>query len=172
MRTKKIYKVSKGNQSFYLSILSDSPNTVYFVTSDKIDKAKLAKIKTGPVAQIPSELQGLLDTVAPNSAGGSATADPTSTDLGPKAMAFIEPDPDNPSNEKYRAGIYSGRIAEGKSEADILAETKRMFDSATPVGSYGGGALYEIKKGSFTGYLSIVIGTTGTVIFIWTEKPS
>jgi hypothetical protein len=173
----KIYRVIKGGQTLYLSILADSPLTVYFVTADKIDQAKLAKIKTGPVAQIPSELQGLLDAISPspagtgNASGGGSTADPTPGDLGSNADSFFQPDPNNPSIPVYVAGIYNARIVDGKGEAEIVVESKTKFDSVNPAGSYGGGNLYELKKGSFTGYLSVVNGTTGTIAVIWTEKP-
>ncbi|MGA7937005.1 MAG: hypothetical protein WCA35_25855 [Kovacikia sp.] len=166
----KIYRVIKAGQPFYLSILADPPLTVYFVTADRINKAKLGKIKTGPVAQIPAELQGLLDAVAPPT-GGSATLDPTPLDLGANAAAFFQSDPANPSNQTYVMGIYSARIAEAQGEAEIVAEAKTKFDRVTPTGTYGGGNLYELKKGSFTGYLSVVKGTTGTIVVIWTDKP-
>jgi hypothetical protein len=173
----KIYQVMKGGQTFYLSILADPPLTVYFVTTDKVDQAKLAKIKIGPVAQIPSELQGLLDAVSPppvgtgGAGGGGSTADPTPGDLGSNADFFFQPDPNNPSIPVYVAGIYNARIVDGKGEVEIVVEAKSKFDSVNPAGTYGGSNLYELKKGSFTGYLSVVNGTTGTIAIIWTEKP-
>lgn len=167
------FKVSKGNQSFYVSVLSDSPITVYFLTSDQIDKAKLAKIKAGAVAQIPQELTALLDAVAPAASGGAATLDATPSDLdSANASFFFQPDPDSPLNQVTLPGIQGARIAEGRSDADIVAEAKSKFERVTPVGTYGGGNLYEIKKGSFTGYLSVVQGKTGIIVVTWLQKPS
>lgn len=166
------FKVSKGNQSFYVSVIPDSPQTVYFLTSDQIDKAKLAKIKSGAVAQIPQELTALLDAVAPPPSGGTATLDATPIDFGANASFFFQPDPDSPLNQVTVAGIQGARIAEGRAEADIVAEARTKFEKVTPAGTYGGGSLYEIKKGSFTGYLSVVQGATGTIVVTWIQKPS
>jgi hypothetical protein len=167
----KIFRVTKGNLSFYLSILTDSPQTVYFLQPQRIDRAALEAIKTKKVAQIPSELDDLLNTVAPKSAGGGATQDATSVDFGANAGAFFGADPNNPSNEVTLPGIHGTRIASGQTEGAIVAAAKSKFQSVNPIGTYGGGNLYELKKGAFTGYLSVVQGKPDPLVVIWLQRP-
>jgi len=164
----KIYKVTKESLSFYVSVLNDAPQTVYFVMGNKVTKAQLEKIKTGPTAVIPPQLDELLNAVAPPT-GGSETLDATPTDLGANADAFFQSDPTSPLNQVTVAGIHGTRIAQGD-EASIVAIARKTFDSVNPAGTYGGGNLYEIKKGGFTGYLSVVAGPS-TVVAVWLQRP-
>jgi hypothetical protein len=166
----KILKVTKGNLSFYLSVLSDSSQTVYFLQPQRIDRAALEAIKTKKVAQIPAELDGLLNAVAPKSSGG-ATQDATSVDFGANAAAFFGSDPNNQSNEVTLPGIHGTRLANGQSEGSILATARSLFQSVNSVGTYGGGNLYELKKGSFTGYLSVVQGKPDPIVVLWLQRP-
>jgi hypothetical protein len=45
--------------------------------------------------------------------------------------------------------------------------------SLSPVGSYGGGKVYEVGKKAFTGYVNLVTTAdgTGTVIVLWNTVP-
>jgi hypothetical protein len=165
----KIYKVTKDKLSFYVSVLSDPPLTVYFVMGQKITKAQLNKIKTGPTAIIPPQLDELLNAVAPSDPNSGETQDATPIDLGANANAFFESDPTSPLNQVTVSGIHGIRIVQGN-EASVLAIAKTKFDSVSPAGTYGGGSLYEIKKGGFTGYLSVVSGPA-VVVAVWLKRP-
>jgi hypothetical protein len=168
------FKVSKGGVSYYLSVVEDGSQTFYLLGPDKLDKDKLAKIKKGDVVGIPKELGDIakeLDATYSTSSDNSAT----SFDL-PDPDAFLEPDKDNPSNQVYVDGIFETRVIEGQPAAQVyqtLQSVLKKFESATESGSYGGGSLYELKKGKFTGYLNLVPGKAGgTVAVIWTKKPN
>ncbi|XGW00053.1 MAG: hypothetical protein ACAF41_14100 [Leptolyngbya sp. BL-A-14] len=167
------FKVSKGGVSYYLSVVEDGSQTFYLLGPDKLDKDKLAKIKKGDVVGIPKELGDIakeIDATYSTSSDNSAT----SFDLSDPS-AFLEPDKDNPSNQVYVNGIFETRVVEGQPPAQVyqsLQSVLKKFESATEAGSYGGGSLYELKKGKFTGYLSLVPGKAGgTVAVVWTKKP-
>ncbi|WP_146141270.1 hypothetical protein [Stenomitos frigidus] len=168
------FKVSKGGISYFLSVIEDGSQTFYLLGPDKLDKAKLAAIKEGKVVGIPPELGGIakaLDTTYAISQDNSAT----SLDVS-QSSSFFEPDKDNPSNEVYVDGISETRIIDGQPPAQVYqalqATVLKGFESVTEAGTYGGGPLYELKKGKFTGGLSLVPGKTGgTVAVIWTKKP-
>ncbi|MBC7971904.1 MAG: hypothetical protein H7Z11_17570, partial [Verrucomicrobia bacterium] len=134
---------------------------------------KLAKIKKGDVVGIPKELGDIakeLDTTYSISSDDSAT----SLDVV-EGSAFFKPDPDYPLNEASVDGISETRVVGGQSPAQVyqaLQPVLKKFDSANEADAYGGGALYELKKGKFTGYLSLVPGKAGgTVAVVWTKRP-
>lgn len=167
------FKVSRGGISYYLSVVEDGSQTFYLLGPDKLDKDKLAKIKKGDVVGIPKELGDIakeLDSAYSTSSDNSATSfdltDPSS---------FLEPDKDNPSNQVYVNGISETRVVEGQPPAQVyqaLQSILKKFDSATESGTYAGGSLYELKKGSFTGYLNLVPGKAGgTIAVIWMKRP-
>lgn len=168
------FKVSKGGVSYYLSVVEDGSQTFYLLGPDKLDKDKLAKIKKGDVVGIPKELSDIakeIDTTYSTSSDNSAT----SFDLADPS-AFLEPDKDNPSNQVYINGISETRVVEGQPPAQVYQSLQssvlKKFDSANEAGTYGGGSLYELKKGKFTGYLNLVPGkASGTIVVIWTKKP-
>ena len=169
------FKVSTEGVSYFLSIVDDGSQTIYLLGPDKLDKTKLAKIKEGKGIAIPPELGGIakaLDATYSTSSDNSAT----SLDV-PESSAFFEPDKDNASNEVYVSGISETRLVDGQPPAQVYqslqATALKGFDSATDAGLYGGGSLYELKKGNFIGYLSLVPSKAGgTVAVIWTKKPN
>ncbi|MBC7972909.1 MAG: hypothetical protein H7Z11_22765 [Verrucomicrobia bacterium] len=169
------FKVSKGGVSYFLSVIDDGSQIVYLLGAEKLDKDKLAKIKKGDVVGIPKELGDIakeLDTTYSISSDNSATSLDVVEGSG---SAFFKSDPDYPSNEVYVDGISETRAVGGQSPAQVyqaLQPVLKKFDSANETDSYGGGALYELKKGKFTGYLSLVPGRAGgTVAVVWTKRP-
>jgi hypothetical protein len=169
------FKVSKGGISYFLSVVEDGSQTFYLLGPDKLDKAKLAAIKAGKVLVIPPELGGIakaLDATYDISQDNSAT----SLDVS-ESSAFFAADKDNPSNEVYVNGISETRIVDGQDPTQVYQSLQttalKGFESVTEAGTYGGGPLYELKKGKFTGALSLVPGKAGgTVAVIWTKKPN
>lgn len=169
------FKVSKDGVSYFLSVVEDGSQTFYLLGADKLDKAKLAAIKAGKVVGIPTELGGIakaLDAAYATSQDNSAT----SLDVS-EGSSFFEPDKDNPSNEVYVDGISETRIIDSQSPAQVYqtlqATALKGFESANETGTYGGGSLYELKKGKFIGGLSLVPSKAGgTVAVIWTKKPN
>jgi hypothetical protein len=169
------FKVSKDGVSYFLSVVEDGSQTFYLLGADKLDKAKLAAIKEGKVVGIPPELGNIakaIDATYATSQDDSAT----SLDVS-EGGSFFEPDKDNPSNEVYVDGISETRIIGGQPPAQVYqalqATALKGFESVTDAGTYGGGSLYELKKGKFTGGLSLVPGKAGgTVAVIWTKKPN
>ncbi len=167
------FKVSKGGVSYFLSVIDDGSQIVYLLGAEKLDKDKLAKIKKGDVVGIPKELGDIakeLDTTYSISSDDSAT----SLDVV-EGSAFFKPDTDYPSNEVSVDGISETRVVGGQSPAQVyqaLQPVLKKFDSANETDAYGGGALHELKKGKFTGYLSLVPGKAGgTVAVVWTKRP-
>lgn len=169
------FKVSKGGVSYFLSVVEDGSQIFYLLGPDKLDKAKLAAIKEGKAVGIPPEIGNIakeLDTTYATSQDNSAT----SLDIADSG-SFFEPDKDNPSNEVYVDGIFETRLIDGQSPAQVYqtlqATVLKEFESVTEAGTYGGGSLYELKKGKFTGGLSLVPSKAGgTLAVVWTKKPN
>jgi hypothetical protein len=167
------FKVSKGGISYFLSILEDGSQTFYLLGADKLDKAKLAAIKEGKVVGIPPELGGIAKAI---DAAYSTSQDDSAIGLNvADASSFFKADEQNASNEVYVDGISETRVINGQTPTQVyqaLQAALKGFDSVSEVSPYGGGSLYELKKGKFIGSLSLVPSKTGgTVAVIWTKKP-
>ena len=168
------FKVSKGGVSYFLSVIEDGSQIFYLLGPDKLDKAKLEAIKAGKVVGIPPEL-GAIAKALDVTYGISQDNSATSLDVS-EGSSFFEPDKDNPSNEVYSNGVSETRVISGQAPAQVYQALQttalKGFESVTEAGTYGGGPLYELKKGKFTGGLSLVPGKGGgTVAVIWTKKP-
>lgn len=169
------FKVSKGGVSYFLSVVEDGSQTFYLLGADKLDKAKLASIQKGNFVAPPPELGGIakeLDTTYTTASSSSADSSNVSD-----ASAFFQPNKQYPSIEDTVDGIVEMRVIDGQIPDEVykslLQTALKRFDSTTDAGSYGGGSLYELKKGKFTGYLSLVPGKpSGTIAVIWTKKPN
>ncbi len=166
---RKIFKVSKGEQSLFLNLFSDGATTVYLLAPEKISNLAALKKAIG----LPTrELNELLALVTDTSSG--------SNDATP--LDFLEPtafysDPEGADPGQLAAVFASPKVVAGQSSAQVLPKLQAYLKKAgfkvAEVGAYGGGALQQISKGSFTGFLNLVPtrDRAGTVVVLWTQKP-
>jgi hypothetical protein len=178
--TRKVFQVSKGDQTLYLNIFQDGLNTVYVLAPDEI--RSLGDLK-GAV-EVPSAFYDLLANLPsalnadPNDPAATATI--ASPDDFEQPQAFYKTTGDEP---EFLNGIDgSPKIAGGGEEPDVFFQTffeqelSAIFDEVAPDGEYGGGPLYRLKKGNSTFYLNLVpqkrSGTgVDTIVVFWTRSP-
>jgi hypothetical protein len=153
----KAYQVHKGGVKKILSVFSKGPlGTAYILTDrpttlDALEKAEEA------IASISDILGGLK---ALEQVDGSRTAQPTlfkRDDPEILSMNLIEVAPP----EKVFADYFSTPLAQNG------------FEVPKP-SAYGGGPVYVLNRGQFTGYLNLVPSQDGkgTVIIFWKVHPA
>jgi hypothetical protein len=178
---RKVFQVSKAEQTLYLNIFQDGLNTVYVLAPDEI--RSLGDLK-GAV-EVPSAFYDLLaglpssQNADPNDPAASNTI-ATPADFE-QPQAFYKSAGDADAVPETRAGIDgSPKIAGGGEEPDAFFQTffeqelSNIFDEVTPDGEYGGGLLYRLKKGSTTVYLNLVPkkgSPPDTIVVVWDRSP-
>jgi hypothetical protein len=186
---RKVFQVSKSEQSLFLSIFQDGSNTVYVLAPEEINSLNDLK---GAV-EVPSALYELLaelpsaDNADPNDPAASNTIarpeDFQQPQLFFKTTGSVASD-GSIDNPELLSGIDGApQIAGGGEEPQFFFQTffeqrlSEIFDEVTPDGEYGGGLLYRLKKGSTTIYLNLVPkkvekGTPpDTIVVVWTRSP-
>lgn len=164
----KIFQVSKGGKSLYLSVLSDGDSkTVYLLAPESIDSLDKLKKAEGT----PKAIADLYDQVAD---AGQGTNDATPGDFKQPDAYYKDPTAILP--EQLGAIYGSPKLVDGSTDDQVYAALKTYLTksgySAEPAGSYGGGPLYEIKDASFTGYLNLAPSKTGgPIVVVWIKKP-
>jgi hypothetical protein len=174
---RKIFRIGKGDRQGYLSILSDAPNTVYVLAEQKVNKLEDLK---GAVV-VPPELYQLLAELVPP----PDPNDPSATNTA-KRENFAQPEfffkpSKNPDDEPVPEALSgldgTPQIVPGQTPASlygaIAASLTSIFESTSQAGTYAGGPLYQLKKGSVTVYLSLVPNKdgTGTIFSVWLKDP-
>jgi hypothetical protein len=84
--------------------------------------------------------------------------------------SYIEP---TMRSEIRRAVVVRGIDPQSMFNNDLSNRLMIGAYEVTPVGTYGGGDLYQLTRDGVTGYLSLVPSQNGqdTVIFVWQEAP-
>ncbi len=168
---KKVYQVSKGGATQFLNLFTSDGGTVYVLAPEPLNS--LDDLKAA--VEVPEGLYVTLSKL------GGEPADDTNFD-----------DPDNffakLSSEDEAGSVLA---AELRSEIDgspqlVSGQTpEKVYNGLQPqlqsngieiseVKPYGGGSLYKLHKGSFTGYLNLVPSKdrTGTIVVVWTGSPN
>jgi len=157
---RKVYEIAKDGKRRYLNILSSDINTtVYIVTPAPIQLADLQGNDT-----MRAELVNILDTLA---AGNTADI-----------SQFFQPE-----------AFFSGTTPRPETGGQLRLVLNTLPDQFYPVlnsalqasqfmlteaGGYGGGRLYEVTRGAYTGYLNLVPTQdgSGTIVVLWSQLPS
>jgi hypothetical protein len=180
---RKVYKISKGGASQFLSILFDGKNAVYTLQEKPI---KLSDLQQG--VQIPADFSEtiLAQLPTPSTADAGAESadvlpefftDPSAfyTKLGGADKDGSEMAPEtNP--EMDSAKLVKGQAPQQLFDSYFTSALAQLNYQPTPVASgYGGGLLFELKKGTFKPfYLNLVPAKDGkgTIVVVWRSKPS
>lgn len=176
----KVFEVAKAGKILYLSLLADGPTTVVLLAEEKV--TDLEALKGAQV--VPSEYVELLGSVLPE----SDRADNPGTNAVPEQFQQPEFFYSTVSEAELRSGTVpdpkpgidgSLKVAPEQSpttlyQVTLEPELKNIFtDGIAKVGDYGGGSLYQLKKGSTTIYLNLVPvkGGNGTIVVTWLRDP-
>jgi hypothetical protein len=167
----KVLRVSKdGSSPQYLHLISRAGSgTVMLLAPQEIPSSALKDSKVITEAPEGRELDDLL-------ANGLAAQ-----------VSLINVDPSNLANAQlftYNVDGYKAEIGDAynpDTSPIAVPEFEALLNgllsgngfTLTNAGSYGGGTLYEAKKNSYTGYVSLVPTSAGsTAVYTWTKNPN
>jgi hypothetical protein len=155
---REVYQISRNGMTQFLSAIVDGKNTVY-VLSDKprtLDDLKKA-------VEIPPDIQAILNGLDAQQATSAYFANPS---------AFY-------TGQAPRSGIRN--ISLIGTQADTMMDEflgtnlrNAEYDPPEQVEDYGGGRVYQVKKGSTVLYLNVVPTKdgSGTVLVVWEKQPT
>ncbi|MBD2096108.1 hypothetical protein H6F90_13250 [Trichocoleus sp. FACHB-591] len=185
---RKVYQFSRAGLTQYLSLIEiEGTGTVYVLadaprTLDELKKA----------VEVPVELGNVLAQLVPETGAAGINGEDFADSINATPKDFTEPErfyeslggvdaegfeiTPTPNSE-----IYGDlKVVRGQTPEQILVSTitptlqgNGFTISANSSGEYGGGLLYQIQKGKFTGYLNLVPTKdgTGTIVTVWTSSP-
>ncbi|MBW4523300.1 MAG: hypothetical protein KME16_26985 [Scytolyngbya sp. HA4215-MV1] len=181
---KQVFQVTKGDKSLFLNLFQDGKNTVYVLAPNEIPSLKALK---GAI-EIPTAfyelLAGLPGSDSTDPAAESSLATPEDfdqpklfyQDVGGSGDGFaLNPEQLPTIDGSMKVAI--GEEPEPFYQSYFESELQNIFEAATKVGDYGGGPLYQLKKGGMTLYLNLVplkAGSSrgvGTIVVVWTQSP-
>jgi hypothetical protein len=179
---RKVYQVSKGGESQYLTLLVDGATIQYVLGSQPQTQKDLRN-----AVQIPEDFNtNIMSKVGSDSGGDSGStsdvtpeqfATPTDffTSLGGVGSDGFDVNPELKPEVSSLKRVPSQTPQQIYDTSFSAALTQSGYQ-ATPVSTgYSGGLLYEIKKGTFKPfYLNLVPTKDGkdTVVAVWVSKPS
>lgn len=166
---RKVYQVSRNDfPPQYLSLISTKDGTIYVLADQprSLDELKNA-------VDVPPEFYTILAEVGEELEDESHFSEPTQfyTKLSSQdSDASLIP-------AQLRPEIQGTKLIADQTPdavyATMLSSLQSIFE-VSESGSYGGGTLYTLKKGSFSGYLNLVPtkDNSGTIVVLWTESPA
>lgn len=156
---RKVYEISKNNETRYLNVLSsDVGSTVYLVTTQPVSLSELQGSET-----LKTELEALLDGLPNTAANAMQFAQPEAF------FVNATPRPETGGKLRFVANTSPDQLLNA-----LTSQLQAQNYSLTDAGGYGGGLLYEVTKGAFTGYLNLVPTSdrSGMIVVLWTNLPS
>lgn len=157
---RKVYELSQQGETRFLNVLSSNVGTtIYLVTPQPIS---LQELEAG--GQLKAELTTLLDQQV-----GNRPADPTQIAAPADFYLNAAPRPEIEGELRFLANSTPDQLL-----TTLTPQLQAQQFGVTAAGGYGGGWLYEITKGAYTGYLNLIptIDRSGTVVVLWANLPS
>lgn len=155
---RKVYEISKDDKTRFLNVLStDVGTTVYLVTPQPIHLAELQNSET-----LKAELSAILDGLSTTSAHPTQFSQPSAFYLN------TTPHPGTDGRLRSVAGSTPDALLASLTQT-LQSQNFRLQDA----GGYGGGRLYEVTKGAYTGYLNLVpsLDQHSTIVVLWQALP-
>jgi hypothetical protein len=164
----KVYEVSKGNMKLFLSLLEDGGSTVYILAPQAV--RDLSELKAAAV--VPDDLVQAVGAVASET---SSDEDFSAPNYFYSQLSQQDQDGSLIAAEP-KGAIHLMQKAKGVAPEAILGQLRSQMSGmeVAAAAQYGGGALYQLKRGSFKGYLNLVPTKdgNGTNVIIWAENPA
>jgi hypothetical protein len=177
--SRKVYQIEKQGVSQFLNVLLDGSSTVYVLAPNALTLADLKN-----AVQVPEDFTKSILGQLPTASGGnetSVTPDQLTTpgafftDLGGADAQGFETNPTaNPEIDSLK--LVAGQTPDQLFSSYFSSSLGQLDYKATPIAAgYGGGLLYEIKKGTAKPFYLNLVPTksgTGTVVAVWLSNPS
>jgi hypothetical protein len=165
------YKFEKGGKEAFLNIFQEGANVIYILAGAEVKSLD----EWRGIAKIPDDFVALIGGLPtpPGVEDGSVSSTPDESHFA-NADAFFE------GTDQFRPTIggVSPRRVEGYDPATLYSELiesdlKQIFE-VSAVGAYGGGPMWQLKKGKTMIFLNLVPDPSGksTNIVVWTSQPS
>jgi hypothetical protein len=172
-----VFQVSKGGTTQYLNILSEGSATVYVLAENPKTRADLQQ-----AVQIPPDFSDQILAQLPTGKDGEST-DPSPDQFASANDFFSDLGGDAPDGSvmapKTNPEIDSMKLVSGQTPQQLFSTSfepslKSSGYESKPGEVYGGGQLYELKKGTSKPFYLNLVPTKdgkGTVIVVWLSKP-
>jgi hypothetical protein len=171
---RKVFQISKGGSQQFLNIFSERTTAFYLLAPQAMKRSDLQD-----TVQIPPDFSENILAQLPSGANGESTD--ASPDLFASPNDFFsklggDAADGSVMNPEVNSEIDSMKLVPGQAPQQLLSSyfTQSGYQPK-PVATYGGGKLYELKKGTFKPfYLNLVPaqGGKGTIVVVWRRKPS
>ncbi len=157
--TRQAFQVTKGSLTQVLSVIADpAKGKVYIVLSDK----PLVLSDLDRASEVPPEVFSVLQNLGADDADRTAFANPD--------LYF--------AGDRLRPDVLVTQIVEGQQASELMETFFRQnlindgFEVSDPVGSYGGGDVYAITKGSLNLFVNLIPSKDGnSAIVVISKKP-
>lgn len=166
---KKVYRVFKGDMAQYLSLFTVPEGTVYVLSPQPVNLDELNK-----AVEVPPELYIALSQLSASEAQDTDFDDPDNFYI----KYGSEDERGSVLLPELRSGIDgSPKMVGGQTPSQVSNNLQPKLEGSgfkvSETKPYGGGALYKVQKGSFTGYVNLVPtkNRQGTNVVVWTRSP-
>jgi len=179
---RKVYEISKDGARLFLSLIFDGNSTLYVLADAPRSLADLQK-----TVQIPPEFTNNILSQLSQSVSGSelvSNLDPTPNNFAdPNAFFTSLGGSDREGFEvsaETNPEVESLKLVSGQAPQQLFGSFFRGslqnsgFESTSIAGGYGGGDLYQIKKGSSKPFYLNLVPTkdgTSTIVVVWRSQP-
>jgi hypothetical protein len=170
---RRVFQFTKGGTSQFLNIFSEDKTSFYVLAPQAILRSELQS-----TVQIPADFNNIMANLPPGADGESTDASPDQFASPNDFFSNLGGDAPDGSvmNPEKKQQIDTIRLVRGQTPQQLLSSyfTQSGYQPK-PLAMYGGGQLYELKKGTFKPfYLNLVPaqGGKGTIVVVWTNNPS
>ncbi|GAB4375744.1 MAG: hypothetical protein Kow00121_21880 [Elainellaceae cyanobacterium] len=156
---RQVYQVSKAEATSFLSVISSGlGETVYVLAAEPVTQADLEQLAT-----VQTDLDAALSGL---SQGDRAVY----AQFAYPELFFVGAEPRPEITGQFY--LMNGKPVEQAASLLTNELQQRQFQ-LTPIGEYGGGSLYEVKRRAFTGYLNLLATQdgTGSIVVWWQRLP-
>jgi hypothetical protein len=177
---RKVYQISKGGAQQFLNILVPDGKTAVYVLAEKA--MTVGDLQNA--VQIPPDFsENVMASLPDGTAVESADPFTTPTDFfsNPGGVETDGPNKGMDINPEQNPEIDSMKLVPAQTPQKLFSDffapnlTQSGYQPPKPVATYGGGQLYELKKGtSKPFYLNLVPSKDGkgTIVVVWRSKPA
>jgi hypothetical protein len=175
---RKVFQIDKGGSTQFLNILWTGESAVYVLAPSALDLNALKN-----AAQVPADFtQTILGQLPGGSEANQTSVTPDQltnpqafyTELGGQDAQGFDINPvENPEIDSIK--LVPGQTPDQLFSSHFTPSLAQLEYKATPIASgYGGGLLYEIKKGTLKPFYLSLVPTksgSGTVVAVWRSNP-
>ncbi len=167
--TRSVYKFSKGSKEGFLNIFQEGDNVIYVLAGTEVNSLE----EWRGVAKIPDEFVTLIGQLSnPGADDGSVSTTPDESNFANPDAFFLGDDEFKPAIGGVSPRRVAGYDPQSLFSELIESELKQLFEVSS-AGSYGGGPMWQLKKGKTVLFLNLVPdpSANSTNVVVWKEQP-